>query len=219
MFGALSPVGEWRTPNGSRVSLYARSRMPISRKTPSTHSGEIGARVRAGAAIRPGPNEPCPVRLAGPLLPLPIYSAPGACFKPPVVPHNAGRSRNPRRWEGRNACVVVDVRVARGRRADGRGAVAGARRAGGGRRDAGRGAAMTGHAVVVAGGGPTGLMLARRSTIGSSRGGRWRRSRGSPGSPRTSATFPRGTTTGSGCGSTASWPVASANWRCHLSRT
>ena len=29
---------------------------------------------------------------------------------------------------------------------------------------------MTGHAVVVAGGGPTGLMLARRSTIGSSRG-------------------------------------------------
>src|SRR4051812_1867787 len=36
----------------------------------------------------------------------------------------------------------------------------GARRAGGGRRDAGRGAAMTGHAVVVAGGGPTGLMLA-----------------------------------------------------------
>jgi hypothetical protein len=36
------------------------------------------------------------------------------------------------------------------------------------RRDAGRGAAMTGHAVVVAGGGPTGLMLARRSTIGSS---------------------------------------------------
>src|SRR4051812_3747226 len=36
----------------------------------------------------------------------------------------------------------------------------GARRAGGGRRDAGRGAAMTEHAVVIAGGGPTGLMLA-----------------------------------------------------------
>ncbi len=33
-------------------------------------------------------------------------------------------------------------------------------RAGGGRRDAGRSAAMTEHAVVIAGGGPTGLMLA-----------------------------------------------------------
>ncbi len=32
--------------------------------------------------------------------------------------------------------------------------------AGGGRHDAGRGAAMTEHAVVIAGGGPTGLMLA-----------------------------------------------------------
>src|SRR5215210_7325640 len=154
-----------------------------------------------------------------PLLPLPIYSAPGACFKPPVVPHNAGRSRNPRRWEGRNACVVVDVRVARERRTDGggRGAVAGALRAGGGRRDAGRGAAMTGHAVVVAGGGPTGLMLARHSTISYSRGGRWRRSQVSPGSPWTSATFPPGTTTGSGRGSTASsayWPAGSASSGC-----
>jgi 2-polyprenyl-6-methoxyphenol hydroxylase-like FAD-dependent oxidoreductase len=115
---------------------------------------------------------------------------------------------------------------------------------------------MTEHAVVIAGEGLTGLMLAgelalagadvaiveRRASQdlpGSRAGGlhsrtievldqrgiadrflsqeRWPRSRGSPGSPWTSATFPRGTTTGSGCGRTTSsayWPAGSASWRC-----
>ena len=111
------------------------------------------------------------------------------------------------------------------------------------------------HAVVIAGGGPTGLMLAgelalagvdvaiveRRASqelIGSRAGGlhsrtievldqrgiadrflsqgqvsqvvRFQRSRW------TSATFPPGTTTSSGCGrttSSASWPSGSASWR------
>ena len=49
------------------------------------------------------------------------------------------------------------------------------------------------------------------------RRGRWLRSRASPGSRWTSATFPPGTPTGSGCGrttSSASWPAGSASWRC-----
>ena len=117
--------------------------------------------------------------------------------------------------------------------------------------------AMTEHAVVIAGGGPTGLMLAgelalagvdvaiveRRASqdlAGSRAGGLHARTieildqRGiadrflsegqvaqvaaaSPGSLWTSATFPPGTTTGSGCGrttSSASWPAGSASWRC-----
>ena len=112
---------------------------------------------------------------------------------------------------------------------------------------------MTEHAVVIAGGGPTGLMLAgelalakvdlaiveRRASqelTGLRAGGLHSRTievldqrgiadrflsqgqvaqvAGSPGSPWTSATFPPGTTTGSGCGrttSSASWPAGSAN--------
>ena len=115
---------------------------------------------------------------------------------------------------------------------------------------------MTGHAVVIAGGGPTGLMLAgelalagvdvaiveRRASqdlTGSRAGGLHSRtievldqrgiadrflSQGQLASGRalrtilwTSATFPLGTTTGSGCGrttSSASWPTGSASWRC-----
>ena len=115
---------------------------------------------------------------------------------------------------------------------------------------------MTEHAVVIAGGGPTGLMLAgelalagidvaiveRRASqdlVGSRAGGLHSRTievldqRGiadrflSQGqlaqvarfhsSLWTSATFPPGTTTGSGCGrtiSSASWPTGSASWRC-----
>src|SRR5216117_2069884 len=103
--------------------------------------------------------------------------------------------------------------------------------------------AMTEHAVVIVGGGPTGLMLAgelalagvdvaiveRRASqdlIGSRAGGLHSRTievldqrgiadrflslgkvaqvGGSPGSLWTSATFPRGTTTGSRCGRTSS---------------
>ena len=117
--------------------------------------------------------------------------------------------------------------------------------------------AMTEHAVVIAGGGPTGLMLAgelalagvdvaiveRRASqelAGSRAGGLHSRtievldqrgiadrflSRGAGGAGRgvrrdprwTSATFPPGTTTGSGSGrttSSASWPAGSASWRC-----
>src|SRR5215210_2466894 len=110
---------------------------------------------------------------------------------------------------------------------------------------------MTEHAVVIAGGGPTGLMLAgelalagvdvaiveRRASqdlTGLRAGGLHSRTievldqRGtadrflsqgqvSPGSLGTSATFPPGTTTGSGCGritSSASWPAGSASWGC-----
>src|SRR5207253_9150513 len=89
----------------------------------------------------------------------------------------AGRCQNRRKWESRNACGVVDVWVARGRQTDGgtRGAVADPRRGGAGVRAAGlrgvagpcrraagadRSVAMTERAVVIAGGGPTGLMLA-----------------------------------------------------------
>src|SRR5215211_9330778 len=56
-----------------------------------------------------------------------LAASPGSCG---II---AGRRPEPReKWEERNACVVVDVRVARGRRSDGgtRGAVAGARRGG-----------------------------------------------------------------------------------------
>ena len=116
---------------------------------------------------------------------------------------------------------------------------------------------MTDHGVVIAGGGPTGLMLAgelalagvdvaiveRRANqelAGSRAGGLHSRtievfdqrgiadrflvrgtgrprSRGSPGSDSTSATFPPVTLTGSGCGrttSSASWPAGSTSWRC-----
>ena len=116
---------------------------------------------------------------------------------------------------------------------------------------------MAEHAVVVAGGGPTGLMLAgelalagvdvaiveRRASqdlAGSRAGGLHSRTievldqRGiadrflSEGQVAqvagfggdhawTSATFPPGTPTGSGCGrttSSASWPAGSASWRC-----
>jgi 2-polyprenyl-6-methoxyphenol hydroxylase-like FAD-dependent oxidoreductase len=55
-------------------------------------------------------------------------------MKPWVVLYNAGRDQNLRRWESQNACVVVDV-------SDGS-------------------VAMTEHAVAIAGGGPTGMMLA-----------------------------------------------------------
>ncbi len=59
---------------------------------------------------------------------------------------------------GTNAHVVVDAWVSRRRQTNGgtRGAAEGSRRA----VRADRGVAMTGHAVVIAGGGPTGLMLA-----------------------------------------------------------
>ena len=113
---------------------------------------------------------------------------------------------------------------------------------------------MTEHAVVIAGGGPTGLMLAgelalasvdvaiveRRASqdlagaragglhartievldqrgeppTGSSQRDRRPRSRGSRAPRWTSATFPPGTTTGSGCGrstSSASWQAGSAS--------
>ena len=115
---------------------------------------------------------------------------------------------------------------------------------------------VTEHAVVIAGGGPTGLMLAgelalagvdvaiverradqelrrlarRRPALTHHRGSRsarnrrsvprrrarWLRSRAFAGSVWTSATFPPGTTTCSGCGrttSSASWPAGSASWR------
>ena len=120
-----------------------------------------------------------------------------------------------------------------------------------------RNVAMTEHAVVIAGGGPTGLMLAgelalagvdvaiveRRASqdlAGSRAGGLHARTievldqrgiadrflaRGTGGAGRgvrrdpawTSATFPPGTPTGSGCGrttSSASWPAGSTSWRC-----
>ena len=116
---------------------------------------------------------------------------------------------------------------------------------------------MTEHAVVIAGGGPTGLMLAgelalagvdvaiveRRASQdlpGSRAGGLHSRTievldqrgiadrflsegqvaqvAGFAGDPVwTSATFPPGTPTGSGCGrttSSGSWPTGSASWRC-----
>ena len=72
-----------------------------------------------------------------------------------VVPQSGGdlccRQNGPPRLKpeptgSRDAFVVVDVRVARGRA--------------GRRRGDGRSVAMTEHAVVIAGGGPTGLMLA-----------------------------------------------------------
>jgi 2-polyprenyl-6-methoxyphenol hydroxylase-like FAD-dependent oxidoreductase len=114
---------------------------------------------------------------------------------------------------------------------------------------------MTEHSVVIAGAGPTGLMLAgelalagidvaiveRRPSpdlIGSRAGGLHSRtievldqrgianrflSQGQKaqiamfaGTAWTSATFPRGTTTGSGCGRTTSseyWPAGSRSWR------
>ena len=119
-----------------------------------------------------------------------------------------------------------------------------------------RSVAMTEHAVVIAGGGPTGLMLAgelalagvdvaiveRRASQdlpGSRAGGLHSRTievldqrgiadrflsegqvaqvAGFAGTRWTSATFPPGTTTGSGSGrttSSASWPAGSASWRC-----
>jgi integrase len=67
--------------------------------------------------------------------PLPIYTVQGACGKPPVVPHNHRSQANAYRKMGeRNARLVVDV--------------------------SGRSVAMNEHAVVIAGGGPTGPMLA-----------------------------------------------------------
>ena len=117
-------------------------------------------------------------------------------------------------------------------------------------------ARMAEHAVVVAGGGPTGLMLAgelalagvdvaiveRRASqdlAGSRAGGLHSRTievldqrgiadrflsegqvaqvAGFGGTRWTSATFPPGTPTGSGCGrttSSASWPAGSTSWRC-----
>jgi hypothetical protein len=42
--------------------------------------------------------------------PLPIYTAPGACGKPPVVPHNhRSHASAYGRWGERNACIGVDV--------------------------------------------------------------------------------------------------------------
>src|SRR5829696_1421369 len=64
---------------------------------------------------------------------------------------------------------------------------------------------------------PSKSSISVESPIGSFCRGRWLRSWGSPGSPWTSATFPPGTTTGWGCGRTASsayWPAGSASWRC-----
>src|SRR5882724_9915972 len=55
---------------------------------------------------------------------------------------------------------------------------------------------------------PSRFSISGESLIGSFRRGRWRRSRGSPRTLWTSATFPPGTTTGSGCGRTTS----SAYW-------
>ena len=52
---------------------------------------------------------------------------------------------DPRKWEQRNAHLVIDISVMREGRE---------------RRDAEQSTAMTGHAVVIAGAGPTGLMLA-----------------------------------------------------------
>ena len=114
---------------------------------------------------------------------------------------------------------------------------------------------MTEHAVVIAGGGPTGLMLAGELVLagvdvaiverrpsqdlpGSRAGGLHSRTievldqrgiadrflsegqvaqaAGFASGVWTSATFPPGTTTGSGCGrttSSASWPDGSASWR------
>jgi len=72
------------------------------------------------------------------------------------------KPENQRKSEARNACVFIDIFVARERLTDGetRGATEDTRR--GGQAVAGRdwGVAVSGHAVVIAGGGPTGLMLA-----------------------------------------------------------
>ena len=61
------------------------------------------------------------------------------------------------------------------------------------------------------------LSISVESPIGSCPRDRWPRSLRSQGSRWTSATFPPGTPTGSGCGrttSSASWPAGSASWRC-----
>src|SRR5262249_57382225 len=63
-----------------------------------------------------------------------IYGTGGLVASPGSCRIIAARSTELAEWEARNACVVVDV--------------------------SGRSVAMTEHAVVIAGGGPTGLMLA-----------------------------------------------------------
>jgi DNA-binding NarL/FixJ family response regulator len=63
---------------------------------------------------------------------------------------------------------------------------------------------------------PSRCSISAESPSGSLRKGRQRRSRRSPGTRWTSATFPRGTPTGSGCGRTTSsgfWPAGSKSWR------
>ena len=79
---------------------------------------------------------------------------PGACRKTRVMPHNRRPGPESTEWGTRNACAVVNVRFARGRRTAGgtRGAVAGTRRGGAGVRAAGlRGAAGRGRRAAGAG--------------------------------------------------------------------
>src|SRR5262249_52229356 len=77
-----------------------------------------------------------------------IYGTGGLVASPGSCRIIAARSTELAEWEARNACVVVDV--------------------------SGRSVAMTEHAVVIAGGGPTGLMLAGELGLaGVGAGGGW----------------------------------------------
>ena len=148
-------LGKRRAGSTRRPATGRRPAPPAARRSPPATAGHLGP-VLVGGRLdyrnlrrgdQPGDGgracpstadnerrEPIPSRLKG-------VARLGACGKARVVPQNHRRGQNLRKWESRSACVVVDVWVARGRRADGgtRGAVAGTRGGGAGVRAAGRG--------------------------------------------------------------------------------
>src|SRR6185295_11391683 len=147
--------------------------------TPSFRIVTPRARCAAAAPAGCWPQPTTGRKDNGPPSPLYRYGAQGTCFKTRLLPYTCRPKPKPRTWEPRTMRLLLPgngaprggvepqvgthAAVAASWRGGGVPRVGGYRRAAAGRRHAAGGdlsVAISSHAVVIAGGGPTGLMLA-----------------------------------------------------------